>query len=78
MQSQTPVPLKEPRSLIFPSSPVEEPVSVKDDVKAPLLEPEIPKRVPSKSTSGPPVYYPPNHEMFNKKDAPITVITKVY
>ena len=67
------MPLQGARSPVFHPSPAEEPVSVKYDVKAPLLEPETPKRVPSKSTSGPPVYYPPNHEMFNKKDAPITV-----
>lgn len=68
------MPVKETLSPVFHPQPVEEPVSVKYDAETPLLVPETPKRVPSKSTSGPPVYYPPNHEMFNKKDAPITVI----
>ena len=36
---------------------------------------ETPKRPATKGTSGPPVYYPPNHDMFTKKDAPILVHT---
>jgi hypothetical protein len=42
-------------------------------VKAAAPLEETPKKPATKSTTGPPVYYPPDHEMFTKKDAPIPV-----
>ena len=34
---------------------------------------ETPRKLTTKPTAGPPVYYPPDHEMFTKKDARVLV-----
>lgn len=64
-------PRGEPQSLVFSPTPAKEPPHTNGAVKEPLME--TPKRPATKSTNGPPVYYPPNHDMFTKKDAPVLV-----
>lgn len=70
-QPLTSTPRGDPQSLAFAPTPAKEPLKTNGNVPEPL--PETPKRPATKGTSGPPVYYPPNHDMFTKKDAPILV-----
>jgi len=41
------------------------------------LADETPRILMTKPTTGPPVYYPPDHEMFIRKEAPVAVNTLV-
>ncbi|XP_057379607.1 uncharacterized protein LOC130701683 [Daphnia carinata] len=71
----TSTPRGDPQKIVFSPSPaVQLPLKSKEPVDGetePLIEKEAPKRPTTKGTSGPPVYYPPDHKMFTKKDVPI-------
>lgn len=73
-QPLTSTPRGDPQKIVFSPSPaVQLPLKSTDGETEPLIEKETPKRPATKGTSGPPVYYPPDHKMFTKKDVPIMV-----
>lgn len=78
-QPLTSTPRGDPQAIVFSPSPaVQLPPKSKEPVDGetePLIEKEAPKRPTTKGTSGPPVYYPPDHKMFTKRDVPILVRT---
>ena len=83
LQPLTSTPRGDPQTILFSPSPAvqlplkaNEPVEVNEGEDEPLIEKETPKRPATKGTSGPPVYYPPDHKMFTKKDVPILVIIR--
>ena len=70
----TSTPRSVPDSQVPVFSPEPSPLKPESNgVKAAAPLEETPQKPATKSTTGPPVYYPPDHEMFTKKDAPIPV-----